>query len=104
MKLMEPHGRRPSPQIRIGIACCLAVCAGSIALLQGCWKAEKPGGTAASSMTSLPGDILGQTDEEVAVKNAGCVSCHTRNDAPTMHLSPAVRLACVDCHGGETNA
>src|SRR5437870_8219123 len=105
MELMEPHHGRPSLQVRIGLACGLAVFAGSITLLQGCWKPEKPGGVGASpSITGLPGDILRQTDEEVAVKNNGCVSCHTQSDAPTMHLSSSVRLACVDCHGGQTNA
>ncbi len=31
---------------------------------------------------------------------SGCVTCHTRTDAASMHESPAVRLDCVDCHGG----
>lgn len=102
---MELHHGRPSFQLRIGLACCLVLFAGSVAFLQGCWKSEKPSGVgASSSLTGLPDDILRQTDEEVAVKNNGCVSCHTQSDAPTMHLSSAVRLACVDCHGGQTNA
>ena len=33
-------------------------------------------------------------------KSAGCISCHTNADALTMHVSPAVRLGCTDCHGG----
>ena len=102
---MESHHGRPSLPARVGIVCGLALFATSIALLQGCWKSEKAGGTRASaSITGLPFDILRQTDEEVVVKNTGCVSCHTQSDSPTMHLSPAVRLACVDCHGGQTNA
>ena len=102
---MEPHHGCPSLQVRIWLACCLTLFVGAIALLQGCWKPEKSGGVgASSSISGLPGDILRQTEEEVAVKNNGCVSCHTQSDAPTMHLSSAVRLACVDCHGGQTNA
>ncbi len=38
---------------------------------------------------------------ETQAKSAGCVSCHTRSDAATMHVSPAVRLGCTDCHGGD---
>jgi hypothetical protein len=30
----------------------------------------------------------------------GCMSCHTRTDAANGHESPAVRMTCVDCHGG----
>src|ERR1043165_1665767 len=102
---MDPHYGRSNLPVRIGIACCLSLLAGSITLLQGCWKSDKAGGnTASTSITGLPGDILRQTDEEVAVKNNGCVSCHTESDAPTMHLSAALRLACVDCHRGQTNA
>ena len=42
--------------------------------------------------------------QEVAgadAKSAGCISCHTKSDAATMHMSPAVRLGCTDCHGGD---
>ncbi len=44
-----------------------------------------------------------QTLEEMAAKSDGCYSCHTRTDAPTMHETPAVRLGCVDCHGGNAS-
>ena len=30
----------------------------------------------------------------------GCYTCHLQTDAPTMHTTPAVRLGCTDCHGG----
>ena len=42
-----------------------------------------------------------QSEAEVAAKSAGCYSCHTRTDQPSMHASPAVRLGCTDCHGGD---
>jgi hypothetical protein len=42
-----------------------------------------------------------QTIEQVSAKSGGCYSCHVRTDAPTMHESPAVRLGCTDCHGGD---
>ncbi|MDE2303070.1 MAG: hypothetical protein KGK11_10980 [Sphingomonadales bacterium] len=44
-----------------------------------------------------------QSEEQVAAKSAGCLSCHTRSDASTMHSSPAVRLGCTDCHGGDAS-
>ncbi|MBT2135018.1 hypothetical protein KK137_11795 [Croceibacterium sp. LX-88] len=43
----------------------------------------------------------GQSLADMATKSDGCYSCHVRTDAPTMHESPAVRLGCTDCHGGD---
>jgi hypothetical protein len=42
-----------------------------------------------------------QSIAEMEAKSDGCYSCHIKTDAPTMHTSPAVRLGCVDCHGGD---
>jgi len=47
-----------------------------------------------------PGDTAEAQWAYVEQKNAGCVSCHTASDHRTMHASPAVVLACTDCHGG----
>ena len=44
--------------------------------------------------------VLGQSDEEVLRKSAGCLSCHTATDRASMHTSDAVTLGCIDCHGG----
>ncbi|PEQ10667.1 hypothetical protein B2G71_21005 [Novosphingobium sp. PC22D] len=41
-----------------------------------------------------------QTQAQVDAKSAGCISCHTASDAPSMHATPAVMLGCTDCHGG----
>ena len=41
-----------------------------------------------------------QSAAEMEAKSEGCNTCHVKTDAPTMHLSPAVRLGCTDCHGG----
>jgi hypothetical protein len=38
---------------------------------------------------------------EADLRSAGCRSCHTASDAPTMHTNPAVILGCADCHGGD---
>ncbi|MGC1672923.1 MAG: hypothetical protein WA739_11735 [Candidatus Acidiferrales bacterium] len=45
--------------------------------------------------------LLGQSQSEVDRKSAGCVSCHTQTDEPSMHPTRTVRLGCVDCHGGD---
>ncbi|TMM47299.1 hypothetical protein [Qipengyuania marisflavi] len=44
-----------------------------------------------------------QSVEQMAAKSDGCFSCHVQTDQPTMHATPAVRLGCVDCHGGDAN-
>ena len=68
---------------------------------QACWQSQQvETALPALETPALTYDILGQTPDEVEKKNEGCLSCHTKTDAPTMHRSPGVRLACVDCHGG----
>ena len=42
-----------------------------------------------------------QTIANVKAKSDGCYSCHVKTDAPSMHVSTAVRLGCTDCHGGD---
>ena len=49
-------------------------------------------------------NLLGQSQEEADRKSAGCVSCHTQTDAPTMHTTGTLRLGCTDCHGGNADA
>ncbi|RZV35508.1 MAG: hypothetical protein EX262_02025 [Sphingomonadaceae bacterium] len=44
-----------------------------------------------------------QTVAQMMAKSEGCTSCHARTDAPTMHVTPAVRLGCTDCHGGDAS-
>jgi hypothetical protein len=41
-----------------------------------------------------------QGAEEVELKSQGCRSCHTKTESRSMHVSDAVQLGCVDCHGG----
>ncbi|MEM6858589.1 MAG: hypothetical protein AAF559_12015 [Pseudomonadota bacterium] len=41
-----------------------------------------------------------QSIADMDAKSEGCLTCHIKTDAPTMHVSPAVRLGCTDCHGG----
>lgn len=53
-----------------------------------------------SRVTAAPAPVQ-QSLEEMMAKSDGCYSCHVQTDAPTMHATPAVRLGCVDCHGGD---
>src|SRR5580700_10314684 len=48
-------------------------------------------------------NLLGQSQEEADRKSAGCISCHTQTDEPTMHATGTVRLGCTDCHGGHAD-
>ena len=50
--------------------------------------------------TAAPAD---QTRQQVAKKSDGCISCHQQTDSNSMHTSPAVKLGCVDCHGGDAS-
>jgi hypothetical protein len=41
-----------------------------------------------------------QSKESMLAKSAGCQSCHINTDEKTMHQTPAIKLGCTDCHGG----
>jgi hypothetical protein len=56
----------------------------------------------AAEPAAAPPAPASQSAESVRQKSAGCVSCHTRSDAAAMHTSPAVKLGCTDCHGGNS--
>lgn len=44
-----------------------------------------------------------QSQPEAGKESAGCVSCHTATDEPTMHPTKTVPLGCTDCHGGNSS-
>ncbi|HVO56436.1 MAG TPA: hypothetical protein VMT51_01945, partial [Dongiaceae bacterium] len=46
----------------------------------------------------------GQSAAEASRKSAGCVTCHSPMDEPTMHPSKTVQLGCTDCHGGDASS
>jgi hypothetical protein len=48
-------------------------------------------------------NVRGQSQQEADRRSAGCVSCHTSTDEPTMHPTKTVHLACTDCHGGDAS-
>lgn len=45
-------------------------------------------------------DLMLQSQAEAEQKSDGCLSCHTGIEP--MHASPAVKLGCTDCHGGNS--
>ncbi|HEX6159006.1 MAG TPA: hypothetical protein VF111_02500, partial [Thermoanaerobaculia bacterium] len=46
--------------------------------------------------------LLRQTPSQADAKSRGCLTCH--DGIEPMHSSPAVKLGCTDCHGGDANA
>ncbi|MCT2401538.1 hypothetical protein NZK81_18450 [Novosphingobium sp. HK4-1] len=55
------------------------------------------------SLVTAPPAPARQSVAQVDAKSSGCLTCHTASDAPTMHATPAVRLGCTDCHGGNAS-
>ncbi len=47
--------------------------------------------------------VRGQSQQEADRKSAGCITCHTSTDEPTMHPTKTVFLGCTDCHGGDSS-
>ena len=47
--------------------------------------------------------LMGLTQAITDRKSAGCISCHTQTDEPTMHATGTVLLGCTDCHGGNAD-
>ena len=50
------------------------------------------------------GYLHGQSREEADRKTAGCITCHSPMDEPTMHPTRTVQIGCTDCHGGDSSA
>lgn len=64
-------------------------------------EGEKPREIDYTRVTAPPAPVF-QDRNAVEAKSAGCHSCHTATDAPTMHNPAAdIRLGCTDCHGGD---
>jgi hypothetical protein len=45
-------------------------------------------------------EVAKQNQADADRKSAGCMTCHTRTDSPSMHTATTVKLGCTDCHGG----
>lgn len=66
-------------------------------------EGEKPVKRDYTHVTAAPAPVY-QDQSEADAKSAGCLTCHTATDAPTMHNPIAdIRLGCADCHGGDTS-
>src|ERR1700753_1431828 len=59
-----------------------------------------PAMAVAQHFEAAPAD---QTLADVTRKSIGCLGCHERTDATSMHDNPAVKLGCTDCHGGDAS-
>ena len=87
---------------RVLLAIAALTCAGSL-LLKASVISASEGERAVErdyALVIAPPAPAKQSVEEAAAKTDGCQSCHVKTEAPTMHVSPAVRLGCTDCHGG----
>jgi hypothetical protein len=62
------------------------------------------GAVLGSAPTAQEQGPRGQSFEEAQRKSAGCITCHSPMDEPTMHPTRTVQLGCTDCHGGDANA
>jgi hypothetical protein len=63
---------------------------------------EKPVKRDYSRVIAPPAPVR-QSVAAMEAKSEGCNTCHVKTDAPTMHTTPAVRLGCTDCHGGDAS-
>ncbi len=88
------------PLLMLLVAVCLALAADSGSRAQ---TEDSPPQQPQQQRNALQASPEGQSQADVDRKNAGCVSCHTATDQPTMHPTGTVRLACIDCHGGDSS-
>jgi len=68
--------------------------------------AASAGGGSRPAAAPAPGrqDLTyGQTQADADRKSSGCISCHTSEDAPTMHPNARIAIGCTDCHGGDAS-
>ncbi len=61
---------------------------------------EQSNSASSTSPKQPQSELMLQSQAEVDQKSAGCISCH--QGIEPMHASPAVRLGCTDCHGGNS--
>src|SRR5579864_5460877 len=88
--------RRDEGAVSSRRAAAVSLAAGGAVLLAS-WLTAAP-----APQTTLRSELY-QSQEDADRKSAGCVSCHGLTEAPSMHPSGTVHLACVDCHGGNSD-
>lgn len=87
---------RPSGSRRILVGALLTLVAA------GCSQPAAPR-TPVAQVIAVAGELNKQGDADVERKSAGCLTCHVKTDARTMHEAPNVKLGCTDCHGGNAS-
>ena len=50
---------------------------------------------------AAPAQLTAQSATQADSQSAGCITCHTSTDEPSMHPSGTVRIGCASCHGGD---
>ncbi|HXZ20366.1 MAG TPA: hypothetical protein VEG63_10480, partial [Candidatus Acidoferrales bacterium] len=79
----------------------LLAAAGSLGFVLAAWAG---GNRQPAAQPSRPQEMTyGQSPAEAERKSAGCKSCHTSEDAPTMHPRGLMPIGCTDCHGGDAS-
>ncbi len=92
-----PLLRSQNGRARLGILCLSTISLGLLGL-------SAQTGRSSAAPQEAQNSLRGQSQEEADRKSAGCISCHTSEDEPTMHPSKGVHLGCTDCHGGVVSA
>jgi hypothetical protein len=103
---MRIFHRVPGPSARKPAFAGTLLLAGS-AVLSFVMAAGAAGGNKAGNNTGSPATAqeptYGQSPADAERKSAGCISCHTSEDAPTMHANGRLYIGCTDCHGGDAS-
>ena len=95
--LTDARGSEPNRDRKGAVSSRRAAAVGIVAggaVLLASWLIAAP-----APQTTLRSELY-QSEEDADRKSVGCVSCHGLTEAPSMHPSGFVHLACIDCHGG----
>src|SRR5688500_2617066 len=49
---------------------------------------------------AAPAQLTAQSAADADAQSAGCITCHTSTDEPSMHPGGTVKIGCATCHGG----
>jgi len=80
-----------------------ALLAWTVALTASMMQSPRPQGArpaAPSPAVAVP-RLVSDSPADAAAASAGCITCHTKTDEPSMHPSGTVTLGCATCHGGD---
>jgi len=98
---MVQHSRFKAAAIPTAIALIAILCCWHVRAVSAQQEPSSHAGPSQQNADQRTQLLLTESQEEADQKSAGCKSCHTKSDSATMHSSPAVRLGCKDCHGGD---